>query len=307
MLLSACTGSRLQPTAEHLTVESTEAVNPAYFIQESLVQEITLEERTLSDGSKAMCYVIVTRSEPHEHEMGPWCPTLISDGVEDGGIWFHQGKVYDVDGAFIANLEDFYEDERWSLVRKDGTIQVTESKEAFLAAARPRVDPRYENHCVEGRPEWFEGFETTYVIPARPVYNERATRLGRHAVGLAFNGVNYDPPAPTHAILAAHTLAPLDDAGGHLNPYAGYHYHAATGQTKEIAQPDGHAPMIGYALDGFGIYAARDENGELATNLDECGGHFDVKRGYHYHVGEAGENQIIKAFRGTPGSASSKH
>jgi hypothetical protein len=43
-------------------------------------------------------------------------------------------------------------------------------------------------------------------------------------------------------------LAPFDDAGGHINLNAGYHYHAAMGKTTQIAQADGHAAMIGYAL-----------------------------------------------------------
>jgi hypothetical protein len=47
-------------------------------------------------------------------------------------------------------------------------------------------------------------------------------------------------------------LAPFDDAGGHINLNAGYHYHAAMGKTTQIAQADGHAAMIGYAFDGYG-------------------------------------------------------
>jgi hypothetical protein len=39
-------------------------------------------------------------------------------------------------------------------------------------------------------------------------------------------------------------LAPFDDAGGHINLNAGYHYHTAMGKTTQIAQADGHAAMI---------------------------------------------------------------
>ena len=81
-------------------------------------------------------------------------------------------------------------------------------------------------------------------------------------VGIAFNGVNFDPPAPTQAILGAHTLAPMDDAGGHVNTAAGYHYHAATGKSKKITQTDGHAAMIGYAMDGYGMYENLDASGK---------------------------------------------
>jgi hypothetical protein len=110
--------------------------------------------------------------------------------------------------------------------------------------------------------------------------------------------VRFDGPAPVNAILGAYTLAPFDDAGGHINLAAGYHYHAATGKSKEIAQSDGHAPMIGYAADGHGLYARLDTKGSEPTDLDECRGHTDVTRGYHYHVDKAGANNFINCLKG---------
>ncbi len=103
---------------------------------------------------------------------------------------------------------------------------------------------------------------------------------------------------PIYLALAAYTIAPFDDAGGHVNPHAGYHYHAATGLTTKIAQDDGHAPMIGYALDGYGIYANTGTDGTEYTNLDAARGHEDSVRGYHYHVDKAGNNNFIDGLRG---------
>lgn len=277
-------------------------VNPEYFIKDGLVAEITKEKRNLN-GIETLCYVIKTSSQPSEHEMGPWCPRHASDGKEKGGIWFKDGKVYDVDGHFIASLADFYEDDRWAVLRANDSVKVTTTKEACLGAAKPNVEEQYKNHCVECLPEYFEHQITTFVIPVTPVYNQYPKRFRRGAIGIAFNGVNYDPPAPTHAILGAHTIAPLDDHGGHVNPHGGYHYHAATGSTKEIEQADNHAPILGYAIDGFGMYALVDKDEKKPNNLDECGGHYDEIRGYHYHAGEPGGNQIIKCLHGTQGFA----
>jgi len=278
-------------------------VDPSHFLPEAIVGEVVQERRTLSNGIETLCYVFQTYSEPHEHEMGPWSPRTITDGEETGGIWLKEGQVYNVDGPFVERMAEFYEDPEWRLYRDDGSVRVTDTKEAFEAAARPDVDPRYHNYVVEGRPEWVGRRLTTYVIPVNPIYLAEPNRLGHGALGVAFNGVNFDPPAPIHAIIGAHTIAPFDHAGGHLNPHAGYHYHAATGHTKEIPQPDGHAPMIGYALDGFALFAHLDPEQNPAEDLDECNGHFDSVRGYHYHVGSPGSNEIIKGFRGQVGSA----
>ncbi|WP_299902059.1 YHYH protein [uncultured Aquimarina sp.] len=284
-------------------IDITVKVNPVntdYFITENIIGGIQ-EQIVELNGIETLCYVIKTNSQATEHQMGPWCPRHIEDGMEKAGIWFKDDKVYDVSGHFIANLDQFYSDDKWKLYREDGTIKVTNTEEGCLAAAKPEVEEEYHNYCVECLPEYFKEQITTFVIPATPKYLKTTQSFGRGGIGLAFNGVNYDPPAPTHAILAAHTIAPLDDHGGHVNPHGGYHYHAVTGSTKEIAQADSHPPMIGYAIDGFGIYGLTDKNGNKATDLDECGGHFDDVRGYHYHAGEPGGNQIIKCLHGLPG------
>ncbi len=275
-------------------------VNTDYFITENIIGGIQ-EQIVELNGIEILCYVIKTNSQATEHQMGPWCPRHIEDGMEKAGIWFKDDKVYDVSGHFIANLDEFYSDDKWKLYREDGTIKVTDTEEGCLAAAKPEVEEEYHNYCVECLPEYFKDQITTFVIPATPKYLKTTQSFGRGGIGLAFNGVNYDPPAPTHAILAAHTIAPLDDHGGHANPHGGYHYHAVTGSTKEIAQTDSHSPMVGYAIDGFGIYGLTDKNGNKPTDLDECGGHFDDTRGYHYHAGEPGGNQIIKCLHGLPG------
>ena len=79
-----------------------------------------------------------------------------------------------------------------------------------------------------------------------------------------------DLPAPLNAILDAHNSALLDDCGGHVNPHEGYHYHVVTGCSKEAAQKEKHSPLLGYALDGFGIYARLDKEGKAPEKLDGC-------------------------------------
>ena len=240
--------------------------------------------------------------------MGPWCPENISDGAEAGGIWLENGQVYDVDGAFIENMASFYNDNTWLMYDANGDIYTTETEEDCANAANPDVGEEYENFCVECLPAYVTGLTQTYLIPITPVKQSSSIEFGGFGPpgqgngpsvrGIAFNGVRFDAPAPTDAILGAYTLAPFDDAGGHINLNAGYHYHAATGVITQLTQDDGHAAMIGYAIDGHGLYAYLDANGDEATDLDECRGHYDAVRGYHYHVDAAGANNFINCLHG---------
>ena len=113
------------------------------------------------------------------------------------GIWFKDDKVYDVSGHFIAELDEFYSDDKWKLHREDGSVKVTDSKEGCLAAAKPEVEEEYQNYCVECMPDYFEDQVTTFVVPITPIYLKSTRNFGRGGIGVAFNGVKYDPPAPT--------------------------------------------------------------------------------------------------------------
>ena len=286
-------------------------VDPTLFLSASLEEEVSLVPCTLSDGSSADCYQIVAASDPSDHTMGPWCPDNISDGAEAGGIWLESGEVYDVDGAFIENMATFYSDDTWRMYDANGDIYVTDTQEDCANAADPNVGEEYMNFCVECLPSYITELTQTYLIPATPVRVTSSNQFGGGggpggggggggimARGVAFNGIRFDGPAPTDAILGAYTLAPFDDAGGHINLNAGYHYHAATGVSTEVTQTDGHAPQIGYALDGHAMHAQLNEDGSEPTDLDDCRGHYDETRGYHYHVDAPGNNNFINCLNG---------
>ena len=268
---------------------------------------ITTENRTLSNGTTAACYKIVTKSDPADHTRGPWCPTNISDDASKGGIWLSGGNVYDVDGAFIKNLATFYNDATWQMYNTTtGAITRTLTQADCAAAANPNVGVAYKNYCVECLPSYVSSVTNTYYIPITPVKLSTSYTFatgpggaaGPSSRGIAFDGVVFDAPAPVSNILAAYTLAPFDDYGGHINLAAGYHYHAATGLTAKVTQTDGHAAMIGYALDGFGIYERLSAAGTEYTDLDANRGHTDDTRGYHYHVDKAGNNNFINGLAG---------
>ncbi|AKP51561.1 YHYH protein [Cyclobacterium amurskyense] len=286
-----------------ITDEIVVDVDASLFLEGTTVSIVPC---TLSNGSETECYQIVTTSTASDHQMGPWCPSNISDGEEAGGIWLENGQVYDVDGAFIENLASFYDDDTWMMYDANGDIFVTSTKEDCINAANPNVGVEYQNFCVECLPSYISDLSQTWLIPITPVrltspnnftMGPRGGR-GPNVRGIAFNGIEFSGAAPTDAILSAYTLAPFDDAGGHINVHQGYHYHAATGTSTEIPQEDGHAAMIGYAMDGHSIHTQLNESGEEPSDLDQCRGHYDDTRGYHYHVDAAGNNNFIDCLAG---------
>lgn len=304
-VLAACSSNNATTDASTDGTSTTQpAVEPANFIAGGLKTAITTTSCTLSGGTATTCYKIVTVGAPSDHAVGPFCPAKITDGSV-AGMWIEGGATHDLTGAFIANLATFYSDNKWKLYDAAGNINVTTTQTACEAAARPDVDPAYQNHCVECALSYYGGgISRTYLIPVNPVALKSGTgAIAMRGVGLALNGIVLDAPAPVAAIKAAYTIAAFDDCGGHINPHAGYHYHAATGCSPKVASTDGHAAMIGYALDGYGIYALADTSNVEATGLDNCRGHSDSTRGYHYHVASAGENMFIGCFKGEQGSA----
>lgn len=276
------------------------ALDPTKFVTGALGSDVTIEDCELASGTSTTCYRIVTVGTPADAAIGPFCPTTITSTAEEGGLWFDgSGTVYDIDGPFIANLATLYSDGNWQLFDETtGIVDVTETQEEFEAAARPNVAVDAQNQCVAGQMAWVNGgVSTTYLIPTTPVPLTTPGAINSD-VGVSLNGIPLAPPAPVSNILAAYTIAAFDDCGGHINPVAGYHYHGAVGCTESGDQTDGHAALLGYAMDGYGIYGMLDTSGQESTDLDACRGHTDDVRGYHYHAASAGENMFIGCFTG---------
>lgn len=94
--------------------------------------------------------------------------------------------------------------------------------------------------------------------------------------------------APAHEI--------QDACNGHPEQQGEYHYHNLSPCLEDTQSgPDGHSDLLGYALDGFGIFGVNENNQSVmfSKDLDTCHGHvgeieWDGKlvEMYHYHFTE---------------------
>ena len=166
-----------------------------------------------------------------------------------------------------------------------------------------------------------EGFDNAAQIPVRP-YNlditlpknpkvaAKPSCISTVHTGVALTGAAWHVElAPDAAINVydPNAALPTDRCFGH--PYAfHYHYHGYSWKCMAQGKPGEPSPLLGYALDGFGIYGPRGADGKLVTNaqLDECHGRvgevlFNGKKQRIYHYVLNNEYPYsIGCFRGTP-------
>lgn len=265
----------------------------------ALVSEPEMVDCVLSGGSRTKCISLTTGPAPTNHITGPYCPRTIDTPANQSGTWFFKDEVVAADGAFIKNLSVLFEDDVWQMYDPEtGEVILVDGELGCAVAGDPNSAEDYVNHCVECEVKYLSAETSeTYTIPLVPVpIAGEATRIGPSpGVGLAFNGVKLDAPAPLEMIEGNHTLGLMDQCVGHVNPYTGYHYHGLAGCEPAVAASvRAHEAQVAVAMDGYDIYSAPAD--PEAAGLDACNGHVVAGLGYHYHADAAGSNQFIGCF-----------
>jgi hypothetical protein len=143
-----------------------------------------------------------------------------------------------------------------------------------------------------------------YSLPLAPQLAATPSCVSMGMIGVALSGVAiYNALDAAGRDAVAHEVQ--DRCSGHPQARGEYHYH---GPSDCLEGTKANNTLVGYALDGFGIYSMYDENGRELTNadLDECHGrtsrilwegkevsmyHYVLTREYPYTIG---------CFRGTP-------
>lgn len=160
-------------------------------------------------------------------------------------------------------------------------------------------DPAYQydtnpNHVTAQSFDW--------TVPANPTAASSPGCLGLGPIGVSTDGVLFfDALDAAGRDAGAHEIQ--DTCDGHPQSAGIYHYHTYSPclSTKASKQP-GSSTLVGFALDGYGIYLERDSHGNLPTDADlgVCHGrtsaiawdgkrvvmyHYDVTLEYPYTVG----------------------
>lgn len=160
-------------------------------------------------------------------------------------------------------------------------------------------DPAYR---YDRNPNAIRAVPTTWTLPMSPRPAATPSCLPFGPIGVTTSGVElFNALDAQKRDAVAHEVQ--DACGGHPGPNGAYHYHAIS----PCIRTNGSSTLVGYALDGFGIYV---ERGATNADLDACHGRtstvlWDGKptRIYHY-VATAEYPYTLGCFRGTTGTIS---
>ena len=131
-----------------------------------------------------------------------------------------------------------------------------------------RTEPAYQ---YDRNPNRIAPQSMRLELPAIPALATPACAPG--AVGILLTGVVLFNAldAPGRDAVAHETQ---DRCQGHPQISGVYHYHNLTSCIDDKPGPSGHSPLVGYALDGFGIFGNYHAGKRLmSADLDPCHGH----------------------------------
>lgn len=129
-------------------------------------------------------------------------------------------------------------------------------------------------------------------VPVEPVESDERSLVGENPFGIALNGVIFRPSSgqfwnddPTsgwqYEALGAGATQPIDNNNATVDENGSYHYHGVPTVIVADHESNQHSALIGYAADGFPIYARfgyrNPENSE--TEIVDLASSYKIKNG----------------------------
>ncbi len=269
---------------------------PAQTVQPTQTQVLNEKALPLGDGRVS--------TQPRAGYVFACATQFRGGGARHAGDWI-QGDTWDATRKIWVQGEVRWPNARFSMetvgnqrVIKGNALPLDHATGTFPVA---RTDPAYQ---IDRNPNPIAEQVLTISLPLEPEPASHPSCVPMGPIGVAVNGVpifNALDDAGRDAV--AHEVQ--DRCHGHPQGRGVYHYH---GPSDCVAGTAGNNTLVGYALDGFGIYSGYDTNGREITNadLDACHGrtspvlwngkvvsmyHYVMTREYPYTVG---------CFSGTP-------
>jgi hypothetical protein len=305
--LSSCSEDDNGDTTLPSTEPSTHTFNASLMNNNNLLESVTLVNAALTDGTTAECYKLVFKSNPVEE--GPYCPSTIND---IGGIGIYDGNTNPGFQVMKAELWNAMEADGYDIIDANGNINTSD----------PGAGKASGSSCLEATPD--NNLQLTFFIPAIPkmASSNDVIDIVEH-FGVSKDGIPMTghPPSATQGpsgmggTSTNAGIPSIDPCGGHQDPFGYYHLHFGAEEMNNVLAANNmtdvscvnftqsETAFIGFAKDGYPIYASKEQDGTLPTDLNECQGHFGVTADYpdgvdHYHVSNSSAPNLPECLKG---------
>lgn len=212
-------------------------------------------------------------------------------GAQVQGPWFNADGTYDLLAKAIVSGNNVW--------NADFKVSIDGDKRVFASNVLPNhptgsypIASTENAYQYDRNPNSIQAQSIRFNLPLNPTMASQPSCVP-NAIGILTTGsVLFNSLDEPGRDAVAHETQ--DRCQGHPQQSGVYHYHSVTTCLDEQTDaPKQHSKLIGYLVDGFGIYGRYGENGQLLTNadLDECHGHtheivWDGRKTvmYHYHA-----------------------
>ena len=228
-------------------------------------------------------------------------------GAFRDGDWI-QGNWWDPNGIPVVDGEVLWPNSEISVSVSDDLRLIRANNLPSHPTGIYPIGAQDDAYQYDRNPNSISAQSIVLDLPAVPTIAASPTCLPMGMIGFSLTGVaifnaldGMGRDAPAHEI--------LDACGGHPERTGQYHYHGLSVCIEDPgAMAERHSELVGFALDGFGIFGPAGEDGVWLTtqNLDACHGHThsinwngtgrDI---FHYHL-TRDYPYTLGCFRGTP-------
>ena len=311
MLAIGCTHATDETSPHHLVVET-----PAIWLEKSASIDPTklplcnqCYDAVTTSGAKATKgRVFVCDAMAYQQTNGPG---------GSGGPWIDTANAtFDFTARPVEQGRVYWDNARFS-VNVSGDQRVFKGNGLPLGAPTgtyplPKSDPASQ---YDDNPNAISAQDISFSLPLAPAIDPAGPHCTYKRVGITLDGIQLHGPIDSHGRdEIAYQLQ--DVCTGDPQPGGGYHHHVLSECMPHIH--DNNA-LVGYALDGFGIFSPFDANGNELTSadLDECHGttspipwngttatlyHYVLTRDFPYTVACFRGKPVRNAFPSLPGA-----
>ena len=310
VMITSCTKDSSISDSDPVNQTEDHVFNIELMNSNNLLESVNLKEVSMSNGTTAQVYELVFKSNPVVD--GPYCPATIDD---IGGIGIYDGETNPGFQVMKASLWNAMEADGYDIIDEQGNIRTSDPGAG--------TGPPSGSSCLEATPD--NSIQLTFYIPAVPQFASVVDQIGIvENVGVSRDGIpltghppsaTSGPPGAPAGVNTNASIPAIDPCGGHIDPFGYYHLHFGPEEINNVFAAyeitevsctnfnQSTTAFVGYAKDGFPIYASNDMDDTNPSDLDDCQGHSapttDYPDGvYHYHVSSTNAPNLPTCLKG---------